>query len=364
MDDVFSNIGNSTIVNRSLVENAFNAVKSGAGDDTTAGAGGEKAAREALRRQQNERRAAALLKIAEHVAQSGNKDAGHLLDQINEELSRPRRELVKRAWDEQRRRWDEQRRTQENRQNPPLSVDQLKAACRAACETRTRLLGDQRLRQPPPPSFIQIVAQQLGLPVDQLLDQLSRLPLVTDVPDVTDEGLDKFLDEHKEVLSRPQPRKSLLKQSWDNLVSLLPAVTAVPGAAELFGPFQVCMGAMMECIFGMAPSSLVVLPTNRVLTNEVPDANIMDHIPMVNIMPFAMCMSPANPEVIAATIAAFGVPTPMPCIPLTVAPWVMGAPTVLLGEMPTLNNTSQLMCIWAGEIMITDPGEETVQVPP
>jgi hypothetical protein len=85
---------------------------------------------------------------------------------------------------------------------------------------------------------------------------------------------------------------------------------------------------------------------------------------MVNIMPFAMCMSPANPEVIAATIAAFGVPTPMPCIPLTIAPWMMGAPTVLLGEMPTLNNTSQLMCIWAGEIMITDPGEETVQVPP
>jgi len=50
-------------------------------------------------------------------------------------------------------------------------------------------------------------------------------------------------------------------------------------------PNQVCMGAMMMCSFGVAPSSLVVLPTNRVQTNMVPDANIMDHIPMVNIMP-------------------------------------------------------------------------------
>ena len=35
-------------------------------------------------------------------------------------------------------------------------------------------------------------------------------------------------------------------------------------------PLQVCMGAMMQCSFGMAPSSLVVLPTNRVMTNKVP----------------------------------------------------------------------------------------------
>jgi len=73
-------------------------------------------------------------------------------------------------------------------------------------------------------------------------------------------------------------------------------------------PLQVCMGAMMQCTFGVAPSSLVVLPTNRVMTDNVPDANIMDHIPLVNIMPFGMCMSPANPTVAAATAAAMGVP--------------------------------------------------------
>ena len=128
-------------------------------------------------------------------------------------------------------------------------------------------------------------------------------------------------------------------------------------------PMQVCMGATMQCTFGMAPSTLVVLPTNRVLTDEVPDANIMDHVPMVNIMPFGMCMSPANPVVAAATAAALGVLTPMPCIPNTPAPWVPGAPTVLLANFPTLDNVSQLMCIWGGVITIVNPGEETVMVP-
>ena len=128
-------------------------------------------------------------------------------------------------------------------------------------------------------------------------------------------------------------------------------------------PLQVCMGAMMKCSFGMAPSSLVVLPTNRVMTNQVPDANIMDHIPMVNIMPFGMCMLPSNPVVAAATAAALGVLTPMPCIPATPDPWVAGAPTVLLGNFPSLDNVSQLMCIWGGVITFNDAGEATVEIP-
>jgi hypothetical protein len=123
------------------------------------------------------------------------------------------------------------------------------------------------------------------------------------------------------------------------------------------------MGATMMCSFGMAPSSLVVLPTNRVFTSEVPDANIMDHIPMTNIMPFGMCMSPANPEVAAATSAAMGVLTPMPCIPATFSPWVPGAPNVLLGSAPALDNVSTLMCNWGGVITFVMPGEVTVEIP-
>jgi len=128
-------------------------------------------------------------------------------------------------------------------------------------------------------------------------------------------------------------------------------------------PLQVCMGAQMMCTFGVAPSALVVLPANKVFTGMVPDANIMDHIPMTNIMPFGMCSSPANPEVAAATAAALGVLTPMPCVPATPAPWVPGAATVMLGFQPTLDNVSQLECIWGGVITFTDAGEETVDVP-
>src|SRR6516162_5891547 len=107
-------------------------------------------------------------------------------------------------------------------------------------------------------------------------------------------------------------------------------------------PQQVCNGATLQCSMGMAPSSLVVLPVNRVTTGQQPDANIMDHVPMVNIMPFGMCMSLANPEVASATAAALGVLTPMPCIPNTPSPWVPGAVTVLLGNQPTLDNVSTL----------------------
>ena len=126
---------------------------------------------------------------------------------------------------------------------------------------------------------------------------------------------------------------------------------------------QVCMGAVMQCAFGLAPSSLVVLPLNRTYTDQVPDANIMDHVPMVNIMPFGMCTSLPNPTVAAATAAAMGALTPMPCIPNTPAPWVVGAPTVVLGNAPALDNLSQLMCVWGGLIQIAAPGEVTVNVP-
>jgi len=126
---------------------------------------------------------------------------------------------------------------------------------------------------------------------------------------------------------------------------------------------QVCMGAMMQCSFGMAPSSLCVLPTKMVMTSKMPAATIMDHIPLVNVLPFGMCTSPANPMVAAATAAALGVLTPMPCIPMTTAPWVPGSPTVLLGKIPALNASSKCMCNWAGVISITSPGQVTELIP-
>lgn len=125
----------------------------------------------------------------------------------------------------------------------------------------------------------------------------------------------------------------------------------------------VCMGAMCQCSFGAAPSSLVITPENKVLGCNLPAATIMDNIPMKNIMPFGMCSSMANPQVASATAAALGVLTPMPCIPVIPAPWAPGSPTVMIANKPALNNSSKLMCSWAGVISINNPGQTTIQVP-
>lgn len=124
----------------------------------------------------------------------------------------------------------------------------------------------------------------------------------------------------------------------------------------------VCMGAMCACSFGAAPSPLVVTPENRTVAGAMPAATIMDNIPMKNIMPFGMCSSLANPTVAAATAAALGVLTPMPCIPVVPAPWVPGSPTVLIGNKPALNQTCKAMCAWGGVIQITNPGVTNVLV--
>ncbi len=128
-------------------------------------------------------------------------------------------------------------------------------------------------------------------------------------------------------------------------------------------PMQVCSGAVLQCSFGVAPSVLNVLPVSRVMTSAMPAANIMDHAPMVNVMPFGLCTSIANPTVAAATAAAFGVLTPMPCIPMTVAPWMPGVPNVLVGNLPAVDNNCKLMCTWAGVISVVAPGQVTEMIP-
>ena len=120
--------------------------------------------------------------------------------------------------------------------------------------------------------------------------------------------------------------------------------------------FCVCGGATLSCSFGMAPSVLNVLPAARVMSATAL-ASIMDQVPLVNIMPFGMCSSMANPTVAAATAAALGVLTPMPCIPVTTSPWMPGVTNVLIGNKPALDHTGRLMCSWGGVIQVVNPGQ-------
>lgn len=127
-------------------------------------------------------------------------------------------------------------------------------------------------------------------------------------------------------------------------------------------PKQVVTGAQMKCTFGVAPSVFNATP-RPVLSSNMPAGVITDNAPIMNIPPFGMCNSIANPTVASATAAALGVLTPMPCVPATPAPWVPGAATVMIGFIPALNNTCTLNCIWGGVITFASPGQATEDIP-
>jgi len=128
-------------------------------------------------------------------------------------------------------------------------------------------------------------------------------------------------------------------------------------------PQQVVTGAQLLCTFGTSPSALTVLPVNRVRCSMVFAATIQDHVPLVNVAPFGLCISPSNPQVAAATAAALGVLTPQPCVPMTTSPWIPGAPTVKIGHQPALDNASSCNCQWGGVIAIASPGQVTTSIP-
>ncbi|MFO0757229.1 MAG: DUF4280 domain-containing protein [Byssovorax sp.] len=123
-------------------------------------------------------------------------------------------------------------------------------------------------------------------------------------------------------------------------------------------PKLVANGAKLKCDQGLAPGVLTVLPVNMTDGGLVPAATVMDYIPMVNVAPFGMCKTQANPQVAAATSAAAGVLTPMPCIPVLTAPWSPGAKGAEIAGQKALTADSKCTCMWAGQITITDPGSD------
>ena len=126
-------------------------------------------------------------------------------------------------------------------------------------------------------------------------------------------------------------------------------------------PKLVVNGAQMTCAFGVAPSTLTVVPSGvPVQAGGQFIARITDNIPNMNIAPFGMCTTLSNPQVAAATSAAQGVLTPQPCIPVTTSPWTPGSPKVTIGGVPALTETSICTCAWGGAITITQAGQVKV----
>lgn len=124
---------------------------------------------------------------------------------------------------------------------------------------------------------------------------------------------------------------------------------------------SVVTGATVMCTFGAAPSTLNALPTSRVMIEGMPAADITTMAPMVNVPPFGMCSSMANPTVAAATSAALGVLTPMPCVPAIVSPWTPMAPRTMVGGKPALASGATTQCAYGGVISITVPGTTRTQ---
>ena len=117
---------------------------------------------------------------------------------------------------------------------------------------------------------------------------------------------------------------------------------------------------MLACSFGAAPTALVT--TNlTVLIEGKPAATIADSVALTNIPTFGACTSLANPTVAAATTAALGVLTPMPCVPVT-TPWVPPVLTTLITGKPTIDVSAKCMCAYAGVIQIVNPGTQKTLV--
>ncbi|MET3804480.1 PAB1-binding protein PBP1 [Nakamurella sp. UYEF19] len=121
------------------------------------------------------------------------------------------------------------------------------------------------------------------------------------------------------------------------------------------GKPMVVTGAAIACTFGMSPSTLMVVAPRPIVEGR-PAATITDIAPMVNIVPFGMCMSLSNPTVAAATAAALGVLTPMPCVPVVAAPWTPMAPQTTIGGIPALVAGSMCNCVFGGVISVSFPG--------
>lgn len=87
------------------------------------------------------------------------------------------------------------------------------------------------------------------------------------------------------------------------------------------------------------------------------------YLPNINIKPFCLCTSLANPAVAAATASSGGALQPQPCTPKTSSPWIGGSHDVTMLDEPTLTHTAKLICAYGGIIGVNEAEQKKVEVP-
>ena len=132
------------------------------------------------------------------------------------------------------------------------------------------------------------------------------------------------------------------------------SAVAVPGVKTIVNSGSKCM-----CDKGLAPCAVAMgLPTIK--TSKAPALN--ESSATFSVLPtFGMCTSTANPTVSAATSAAMGVLTPMPCLPQFIPPWSGTSTTVNLSGAPAVNAMSSLKCSFGGTIKVTVTANQIVK---
>lgn len=119
----------------------------------------------------------------------------------------------------------------------------------------------------------------------------------------------------------------------------------------------VCSGATMRCSFGDKSARLTVYPDRTVFLTGQPMANISDHTSLYNIAPFGKCHTTRYPATGAATAAAHGRLTPMPCVPGTMTNWRNGKDDYIIKGSPALLKSSYCKCCYGGIIRIVKDGQ-------
>lgn len=116
-------------------------------------------------------------------------------------------------------------------------------------------------------------------------------------------------------------------------------------------------GATVTCPFGTKPCTLKPSSQTAVLADSLIAGTIAD----VNVGPFGMCSSLANPAVATATAAALGVLTPQPCTFAPGGTWTPASPKILAGGKPVLTTDSSIVCaVGAGILSVVSPGQMKV----
>jgi hypothetical protein len=119
------------------------------------------------------------------------------------------------------------------------------------------------------------------------------------------------------------------------------------------GEMLLTEGAILTCSKGTQPSHLGILPDiENLLAGRPTFAKHTDTTPNVNLRPFGLCTSMANPAVGVSYAASVGALSPVPCTPVPITPW-LPAPSTTMG--------CSVLCAFAGVIKCIAPAAAMVE---